>query len=219
MDGAALRDYVTRRLAEENLALPPEREADLFDLITEARDSVRQILALSAPLVVCTWLLLEQDGADDRVWRFPEAAPDPLRVVEVRAKATRRPLTHAATLDHDAGEYEWTTLRELRLALDACAPGGVEVRYASHVSTAIGATTAEGAVGLPAPTHRALAKWAVVLALTADEESDAANALAQFREEADRLERLYGDYDRSAGASIGLAFEAAYRDRFGDLLN
>jgi hypothetical protein len=125
-------------------------------------------------------------------------------VLMVREKETGEPFDPSATLDQDAGDYEWLNVRQLRLSDNADPGTGVQVIYVpAGVDIVVG--TAEAAVGLPTTCHRAIGKYAAVLALTADEESDAKNAMGLFERELERLERMYGDYDMSGGFSLRAA--------------
>lgn len=217
MTGIQLLEYVQRRLAEKGLAVEADREAELYDLITEGRDRLLQAFAEVAPLVVATYQTLAIDPHDSTKWRFPGTAPDPYRVLFVR-ELNGEILTPAAELNQDGGQYSWDDLRTVRTAVGYTpCTGGLEVRVV-FAQPAIEDTTKEPAVGLPTTCHRALAKWAVVLALTADEESDAGNAMQLFRDEMQRLEELYGSYDAQAGRALGVAFLASYGHTYGDML-
>jgi hypothetical protein len=215
--GAQLLTYTKRRLAENGLTVPAERELELYDYITEGRDEVKRRLAMAAPVAVKITLTLEVDVADDRVYRFPIAAKDPLRVIEVRDKQYRVPLDPAATLDCDTGDYEWLSARELRLAEGVDVGQGVEIVYVAQEG-AIAAGTAEADIGAPVPTHRAIGKLAAVLALTADEESDATTAMGLYEREMTQLEQMYGDFDANGGEALRAALMESAGDLFGDTL-
>lgn len=214
MTGVQLLSYLKRRLAEAGLTVDAERDAELYDALTEGRDELLQAFSLAAPIVVKTTITLEVDGTDDRIYRFAAAAKDPYRVIEVRDKETREPLTPAATLDVDGGDYAWDSLRQLRIAEHVGVAKGIEVVYVAAAADITSATT-EAGVGLPVTCHRAVGKFAAVLALTADEESDATNAKELFDRELEKLERVYGEYD----ASGGLALREAIMESAGNLFN
>lgn len=214
MTGVQLLAYLKRRLAEAGLSVDAERDAELYDNLTEGRDELLQALSLAAPVVVRTTITLEVDPADDRIYSFAAAATDPYRVIEVRDKETREPLTPAATLDVDGGDYAWESIRKLRLAEHVSVSNGVEVVYVPAAADITAATT-EAQVGLPVTCHRAIGKFAAVLALTADEESDATNAKALFDRELEKLERVYGEFDASGGFSL----REALMESAGNLMN
>lgn len=216
MTGAELLTYVQRRLAEAGLDVPAERTAELYDYITEGRDTLLQAFALTAPVVVKAVVTLEQVGAT-QVWQFPAATKDPYRVLQVYDSETLEPLDPSAKLDNDAGHYAWVTLRSLRLAQDVALEGAPAVDAVLH-GGAIVAGTAEAAIGLPTTCHRAIGKLAAVLALTADEESDARTAAGLFQREIDQLERIYGDYDANGGLALRHALMAAIGAAHGDTL-
>lgn len=217
MTGAELLIYVKRRLGEDGLTVEAGYDDELYDYITEGRDWLVQDLALSAPVTVRQLVTLEEDGTDDRLWNFPSGTKDPLRSLVVRAVNTREPLTPAGTLDVDNGDYEWITPRQLRLAESVNPPGGVE-GYFILQRAAIGAATTEDAVGLIVPFHRAIGKAAVVLALTADEESDARNAMGLLQRELDSLARIYGEYDARGGLALREALMQGIGQHLGDTL-
>lgn len=209
MDGPALLTYVQRRLAEQGLAVEADREAELYDLITEGRDRLQQAFAEVAPLVVATWVRLVPVAGDARRYRVPPTTADPLRVLAVR-------FADDPDMELIGGAYVWDDVRTLRVRAGASL-GALEAR-AVFAGESISDVTTEREVGLPTPCHRALAKWAVVLALTADEESDAATATALFRDELERLERLYAGFDGTQqAADLGLALTRAMlpADAFG----
>lgn len=217
MDGAGLQTYLQRRLAESGLNLESGRVAELYDYLTEGRDALLQAFALSCPVVVQQFVTLVVDAVDAQVYRFPAATPDPLRIIMVREKETRSPLTPAATIDFDGGEYVWENLRQLRLAVSASPGAGLEAIYVPSGAD-ITATTTALQVGLPVTCHRAIGKYAAVLALTADEESDATNAMGLFQREMDVLEKMYGDYDASTGFSLREAIMGSAGELFNDSL-
>lgn len=217
MTGAQLLTYVKRRLAENGLTVPAERDAELLDLITEGRDAILQAFALSAPVVVRSTITLETDGSNDRIRNFPAATRDPLRVLAVKESSTGEELVPTASLNNDAGQYRWNNLRQLELADDVEPEGNVEVDLVVH-PTDIGSGTTEAAIGLPTTCHRAIGKMAAVLAMTADEQSDATNAKQQFRSELEKLEALYGDYDANGGLALGVQLMANIGQHYGDTL-
>jgi hypothetical protein len=214
MTGVQLLAYLKRRLAEAGLTVTAERDDELYDNLTEGRDELLQAFSLAAPVVVKTTITLEVDPADDRIYNFAAAAKDPYRVLEVRDKESHEPLTPAATLNVDGGDYAWDSIRRLWLAEHVGVAEGVEVVYVP-AGVAIDAATTEAQVGLPTTCHRAVGKFAAVLALTADEESDAKNATALYQRELEKLERIYGEFDASGGFSL----REALMESAGNLMN
>jgi hypothetical protein len=217
MTGAQLLTYVKRRLAENGLTVPAERDAELLDLITEGRDALLVAFALCAPVVVRQTITLETDGANDRLRNFPAATKDPFRVLAVKDASTGEELTPSASLNNDSGQYAWNNIRQLRLNEDVQPEGAVEIDVVL-AGVDIVSGTAEAAIGLPTTCHRAIGKMAAVLAMTADEQSDASNAKRLFSSELERLEALYGDYDQSSGQALGPALMAAIGQHYGDTL-
>jgi len=217
MTGVQLLAYVKRRLAENGLTVPAERDAELYDLLSEGRDALLVAFALCAPVVVKSTITLETDGSNDRLRTFPAATKDPFRVLAVKESSTGEELTPSASLNNDAGQYVWNTIRQLKLADDVEPEGNVEVDLVVHTGDITAATT-EPQVGLPTTCHRAIGKMAAVLAMTADEQSDASNAKRLFSSELERLEALYGDYDQSSGQALGPALMAAIGQHYGDTL-
>lgn len=204
MNGAQLQTYVLRRLAEEGLTLEANRTNELYDYITEGRDELLAAFALAAPVVVqaAPIALVQVDPiADPKLWKLPDVTKDLFRIIAVREIESKELFTLSQILNQDAGDYEWVTLRQLRLSESSDQGAGIEVIVVPHQGV-IDNTTTEPNIGLPTPCHRAIGKFAAVLALTADEESDATNAMGLYTRELDRLERIYGDYDSMGGASL-----------------
>lgn len=207
-DGNEALSYVKRRLGIEGLTDPTEQPAELLDYITEGRDKMMEALALSAPEAVRETVTLVEATADD-AWKLPDATNDPMRVLRVLDDGrSYEPELQPAGKPGGVGDYWWHTIRELRLTPHATLSGSPEVQVVLHQDAlqagdaGDGSTTATDGWGVPTPTHRLCCKWAVVLALTANEDSDARNAKADFTSELDRIERLYGSYDARSG--IGL---------------
>lgn len=217
MSGPELLTYVKRRLALENLASEQWTDAVLYDCITEGRDKVLEWFALSAPVAVQELITLDTDPVDDRRRTVPAATKDPIRVLEVRAKTTLEPLTPSGRLNQDGGDYVWLDPRTLVLADNVEPEGGVEI-LAVTMKPAIDQTTTEAAVGLPVQAHRALGKYAAVLALTMDEETDAALATALLQRELEQLGRLYAEFDAEGGAALRQLMLANYASWMGDML-
>jgi hypothetical protein len=217
MTGAQLLAYVKRRLAEANVTVEAGRDDELYDAITEGRDELLQALALCAPIVGKTTVTLEVDGSDDRLYAFPAATADALRVLELLEATTREPFTPAAQLDQDNGDYEWVTPRQIRLSDNADPGDGILAIIIAHPGD-IGAGTTQAQIGLPTPCHRAIGKFAAILALTADEESDASIAMALYQRELEKLEKLYGDYDANGGLALREALMATIGSLHGDSL-
>lgn len=209
MDGVAALTYLNRRLAEAGLDVGEERTAELYDAITEGRDEVLTTLALVAPDLFATkTVALEVDVDDTSVRDIPDAEPDPVRVVSVRA-STGRDLVPSLSPDFDSGEYVWISPRSIKVVRGFA--GDITVRYVP-AGGEIDETTADTAAAwsLPRNCHRAAVKQAAVIALTADEESDARIAMALYTREIERLERLYGDYDTNQGAGLRVGSLASF---------
>lgn len=219
MTGAEFLTYMKRRLAENGVAASAERDAELLDYATEGRDAVLLAFAEAAPIVVKSFVTLEVDGADDRLYALPAATRDPLRVLLLRDTGCRgRELSPSSQIDEDSGEYVWRTIRQVQLAECVALVGALEGEFVLH-RAAITAATAEADIGLPTTCHRAAAKFAVVLALTADEESDASVAIGLFQRELDALEKLYGEYDANGGLALRHALMKSLGAEFGDTLS
>jgi len=219
------------RLAEATgVSVETGREAELYNALTEARDDIRQRLAIDAPLAVQALpLVLEQDLTDPNIWSWPSAAPDYERVITVRPQPSsyrwehqRRPLDPAVTLGFDGGQYEWLTPRSLRLnpryRIPAGATGGIEVIGVPFWTTAVTSATTAATVGLPQPTWQSLTYMAAALVLSADEETNPAMALGMAEKGIKRLESLYGDYDTASGMAAHHGFMASVQAQWGDML-
>ena len=217
MTGLELFAYVKRRLAENGLTLETGREAELYDYLTDGRDDVLQELALDAPVAVKETVTLVLLTADPPVWKIPDATLDPMQILDVRDAGTGVPLVPSANLNNDGGHYRWNTNRKLQLADSVGLSGSLEADIVC-ARTAITAATTEAQVGLPTPCHRAVGLWAAVLALTADEESDARAATALYQRAIDRLKKLYGNYDVNSGMALREALLASEGDLHGDML-
>lgn len=210
MTGAQLLTYLKRRLAEQGLTLEADRVDELFDYLTEGRDALLQSFALAAPIVVqAAPIALEQPDPvnDPKLWRLPLATKDLYKVMAIREIESKELFSPSATIEQDAGDYEWVTLRSIRLGESSDPGAGIEMIVVPHQGDIVAGTT-EPNIGLPTPCHRAIGKFAAVLALTADEESDASNALGLFSKEIDNLERIYGEYDAMGGAALRSIFMA-----------
>lgn len=208
MNGAQLNTYVLRRLAEQGLNLEADRVNELYDYITEGRDELLAAFSLAAPIVVQSpAVAMEQPDPVNlpNVWRIPVANRDPFRVIVIREKENGEPFSPSGTLNQDGGDYEWQSLRQIKLSDDTDPGQGPEIIYVPHAIDITAATT-EPNIGMPTTCHRAIGKFAAVLALTADEESDATNAMGLFSRELERLERIYGDFDAMGGAGLRSIF-------------
>jgi hypothetical protein len=220
VNGLALQTYVLRRLAEEGLALEANRTNELYDYITEGRDELLASFALAAPIVVqsAPIALVQVDAINDpRLWKIPDLTKDLLRVITVRETESKERFSPSGGIEQDAGDYEWVTTRQLRFSESADPGSGIEIIVVPHQADITAATT-EALIGLPTPCHRAIGKYAAVLALTADEESDATNALGLFSRELDRLERIYGDFDAMGGAALRSIFMESIGQLSGDTI-
>ena len=218
MTGLQLLAYVKRRLAENGLTLEADRENELYDYLTDGRDDVLQELALDAPVAVQETVTLVLVTADPPVWKIPDATLDPMRILDLRDDGTGVPLVPSANLNNDGGHYRWITNRRVQLADSVGLSGSLEADIVA-ARVAITAATTEAQVGLPTPCHRAIGLWAAVLALTADEESDARAATALYGRAIERLKQLYGDYDINSGMALREAMLGSEGDIHGDMLN
>ena len=218
MTGAELLTYVKRRLAENGLTLEADRAGELYDYITDGRDDVLQELALDAPDAVKETVTLDVVTTNPPVWKLPDATKDAMRVLELRDAGTGYPLTPSSSLNNDGGHYRLNSPRRVQLADEAVLTGSLEGDFVL-AKAAISAATAEADIGLPTPCHRAIGLCAAMLALTADEESDARTATALYSRALDRLKKLYGDFDRNSGLALREAFMASEGDLHGDMIN
>lgn len=217
MDGAALLQYVQRRLAIDGVAQDQFDDATLYEAITEARDEIKRAFSLAAPVVVQELVVLEEDGSDDRVFALPAATADPMRCLVLRSVTGETELTPAAFLNQDNGHFEWINVRSIRLADYTNPPGGIEGYFVLD-SPAITAATTEDEVGLPTPTHTAIGKWASVLALSMGEDLDPSNHIGLFNREMQKLENMYSSYFEMDGVRFREAFLLAYGDQYPDSL-
>ena len=217
MTGLQLYALLRRRLAEAGVTVAAEREAELYDSLTAARDRLKMAFADAAPIVVRENVTLEEDGADDRLHAFPAATNDPLQVLEVRELTTREKFDASGHLNHDGGEYSWENTRQLRLADEADSGDGVEV-VAVLMGDDISSATTEAQVGLPTPCHRAIAYGAAVLALTVDEESDAGVAAKLYQAELELLVNIYSSFDRQGGGALRAAFMQTLGAQYSDTI-
>jgi hypothetical protein len=218
MTGAQLLTYVKRRLAENGLTLEADRADELYDYITDGRDDVLEELTLDAPDAVKETITLQVVTTDPPVWKIPDATKDLMGILELRDAGTGFPLTPSSSLNNDGGHYRLNSPRRVQLADDAILTGSLEADVVTS-KAAIAAGTAEADIGLPVPCHRAIGLCAAVLALTADEESDARTAIALYSRRLDRLKKLYGNFDRNSGLALREAFMASEGDLHGDMLN
>lgn len=219
MTGAEALAYLERRLGEQGLALEGDRTAELLDYLTEGRDEVLRVFADCAPIVVQQVVALTADPDDRTRYTFPDATADPFRVIRVYDTGTDEDLSPANQLNFDNGHYRWDDTRTIRLADSVTLTGSLAVTTA----LAAGPITADTdgtrtAWGIPTTCHRAAAKYAAILALTADEGSDATAASALYAAEIDKLSRLYGDFDSAGGLALREAFLRSEGEFHGDSL-
>jgi hypothetical protein len=219
--GAELLTYMKRRLRLAGLTIGAgsEDENALMDAATEGRDTLRQIFAQRAPILVREFVTLEQDVGNASLFNFPAATKDPLKVLNLRPVTSRDTMIPSAEdlLDMDGGEYEWLSLRQVRVGENVAPSGGLEVAvvlFKDPITTA----TAEAAIGAPVPTHRAIGKYGALLYATADEDSDGTILEKQFLQEIDRLIKLYAQYDRNGGAGLRQAMLQAFGEWQGDTI-
>lgn len=216
MTGAQFLTYMKRRLAENGVAADAERDLELLDYATEGRDGILQAFAEAAPVVVKS--IVTFDPPAGQLYSLPVATLDPYRVLCLRDNASGRELEPSSSLDNDAGEYVWRTLRQVQLGVNASLEGSLEAEIVLSAADITAASTA-AQIGLPTTCHRAAAKLGVVLALTADEESDATIAMGLFQREIDALEKLYGDYDANSGLALRHALMRGIGASYGDSLS
>jgi hypothetical protein len=219
--GAELLTYIKRRLrlAGVTIGAASEDENALMDAATEGRDTLRQIFAQRAPILVREFVTLEQDVVNRSLFNFPAATKDPLKVLNIRPVTSRDTMIPSAEdlLDTDGGEYEWLSLRQVRVGENVSPLGGLEVSvvlFKDPITTA----TAEAAIGAPVPCHRAIGKYGALLYATADEDSDGTILEKQFLQEIDRLIKLYAQYDRNGGAGLRQAMLQAFGEWQGDTI-
>lgn len=219
MNGAALLTYMKRRLRLVGLNIPAasEDENALMDYATEGRDTLLQVFAQRAPILVREYVTLEVDGVDPQIFRLPVATKDPLKLLNLRGKTNRDRLDPSAEtmLDEDGGNYEWLDIRTLRIGEHVTPVGGLEGWFVLS-KDAITTASTEAAIGTPAPTHRAIGKYGAMLYATADEDADGTILEKQFLQEIDRLIKLYAQFDNNAGEGLRQAMLAAYGSWQGD---
>ena len=217
MDGPALLDYTKRRLAEFGLSLEADRKDELYEWITQGRDDVLAELADEAPLAVRTTVTLDATSAP--LYILPAGTSDPLRLIELRDNGNDIPLDPSASLNNDAGHYRVVNPRSFKLADFVALTGELEGDFVLMIDTAIDDATTQADVGLLTPCHRAIGLCAAVLALTADEESDATTAAGLYQRELTRLKSLYGNYDFSGGLALRHGLLATEGELHGDMLS
>lgn len=221
MTGAQLLTYMKRRLRLVGVTIPAasEDENALMDYATEGRDTLLQVFAQRAPILVRQFVTLEQDVTDSALFNFPAATKDPLKILNTRAVTTRDPLVPSAEhlLDSDGGEYEWLSLRQVRVGEHVVPPGGLQIA-AVLVADSLTTATSEAAIGVPIPCHRAIGKYGALLYVTADEDADGSVLEKQFLQEVDRLIKLYAQFDNNAGEGLRQAMLRAYGEWQGDAL-
>lgn len=221
MNGAALLTYMKRRLRLVGVNIPAasEEENALMDYATEGRDTLLQVFAQRAPILVREVVTLEVDVADSHLFNLPAATKDPLKILNTRAVTTRDPLIPSATdlLDSDGGEYEWLSLRQVRVGEHVAPPGGLQA-VVVLAKDAITTATAEGSIGLPVPCHRAIGKYGARLYVTADEDADGSVLEKDFLQEVDRLIKLYAQFDRNGGEGLRQAMLHSLGEWQGDSL-
>lgn len=221
MNGAALLTYMKRRLRLVGVNIPAasEEENALMDYATEGRDTLLQVFAQRAPILVREFVTLEVDVVDSHIYRLPAATKDPLKLLNLRGKENRDRFNPSADtmLDSDGGQYEVLDIRTVRIGEHVTPLGGLEAAIVL-VKDAITTATAEAAIGVPIPTHRALGKYGALLYATADEDADGSILEKQYLQEIDRLIKLYAQFDNNAGEGLRQAMLAAYGEWQGDSL-
>ena len=209
--------YLERRLAIEGLSQDQFSSGELYDYITEGRDAILQAFAMAAPVVVRTLVTFDDNG--DGTHSVPSANSDPYRALELRHVTGKQNLIPSASLEQDGGDYEWADLRTVTLATTVSAVGGLEgflVLAGDDVDAATAGTRA--AWGIPQTCQRAAVKFAAVLALTKNEDSDARAAMALFERELGKLEIIYSEFDGMGGMMLREATLAGYGSLFGENL-
>jgi hypothetical protein len=211
MTGLQLYTYLQRRLGIADVPQDQWSEAELYDYLTEARDEVVQRLSLAAPLFVAEWVTLELVPGETKIYRIPEATADPLRCLILRGSSTKAAITPSAELDSDLGQYEWRSLRTLELATGVrlSSNDSLEGYFILHRGP-IDDETTEAGVALPTTFHRAVGKFAAILALTTDEDAAPSAAIAAYESEMSRLELVASEYDGSAGFAFRESFLMNY---------
>ncbi|HYD82728.1 MAG TPA: hypothetical protein VEA63_01725, partial [Opitutus sp.] len=159
MTGAQLLAYVKQRLGEAGLTWEGDRDGELYDALTEARDEIRQRLAMSpsGSIAVRETVTLEA-GDTERLYVVPDATAEPVRVLAVRVPGRSKPIA--------ASQYEWVDTRTVQLACGTGSSAGLELVAVLRIEDTIGAGTTEANIGLPTSAHRACGKLAAALALT-----------------------------------------------------
>lgn len=222
MTGAQLLTYMKRRLRLVNITITPgsEEENALMDYATEGRDTLLEVFAQRAPILVREYVTLVVDVTDDRIFRLPTATKDPLKLLNVRSPAHRDRLTPSAftMLDDDGGQYDMVDIRTVRIGERVNPEGGLEACVVL-VKDPITTATSEAGIGVPTPAHRAIGKCGAFLYVTADEDADGSVLEKQFLQELDRLLKLYAQYDNNAGEGLRQAMLAAYGEWHGDSLS
>lgn len=219
MTGAQLVAFVKQRLGTETLSADERyTTANIEDALTFSRDQIVERMVMAAPVVVQQTVTLDVNPTDSTLYTVPSATKDPLRVLEVREVSTGQPLDPSGSLNQDGGHYRWNTTRELQLADDVSPSGGLEADVIV-MQAAITNASAETAIGLPTPFHRAIGLGAAVLLLTVDEETDARVSDGLYEREMDRLERVFGEFDQRQGATLLRSTQLAnYADEMGDMI-
>lgn len=221
MNGQALLTYMKRRLRLVGVNIPAasEEENALMDYATEGRDTLLEVFAQRAPILVREFVTLVVDPTDSHIYRLPVATKDPLKLLNLRGKDNRDRFNPSADtmLDSDGGQYEVLDIRTVRIGEHVTPLGGLEAAIVL-VKDAITTATAEAAIGVPIPTHRALGKYGALLYATADEDADGSILEKQYLQEIDRLIKLYAQFDNNAGEGLRQAMLAAYGEWQGDSL-
>lgn len=217
--GTDMLAALQRAVGEAGLAMEAGRTSDLYGFLTDGRDDLVQDLALAAPYAMPLVVALEEVTADPPVWGLPAAAAEPLRALAVRDSENGRELDPSASLNMDDGEYVWTSTRTIGLASHARVRGTPELVYIPAGAAAVDATTTQATLGLPQPCNIGVVRRAAMLALMADEESDATNATKLYNETLARLENLYGGFDLNDGLKMRHALMATLGRYAGDMID
>ncbi len=217
--GTDLFGGLQRRLGESGLSVESARETELYAFLTEGRDETLERLAEECPFAVVQVVALEQVSAGSRQWKIPDDTLDPLRAPAIRDSGSGRELEPSSELNQDAGEYVYVTPRLIQLADHLQLEGDPELVAVLLAAAPIDADAEQEEVGLPATCNRAIVLQAAVLALTADEESDATKATELAEAAFARLVNRYGSFDLNDGIKLRHALMRTMGRQSGDMLD
>ena len=195
--GAELLDDLKQRLALNGLVDETLTDAVLYGLLKKGRNKVRQDLATAVPARLKETVALTT--TDSVTHALPTHRSTPLRLLEVRDQGNERGRLTASTRPKDGGQYERTSPRTFRLRSGVTVSAGLEVVAVFPVTATITAATTDEELGVPPEAYDAVVHWAAVLALTADEETNADNERTLFEGAmGSAISALSADDDQSA---------------------